>query len=74
MCLLQVIWRGERVLKEEEDIKSKQGDQSLYSSGNNKHGLFDLKGLTCHIVEAKHVPATMLITERKPNANLSTKD
>ena len=39
----------------------------------HKHGLFDLKGLTCRIVEAKRIPATMPTIERKPNANLSTR-
>ena len=35
---------------------------SPYSNRNYKHGLFDLKGLTCRVVEVE-LPATMPISE-----------
>ena len=49
-------------------MKRKQGSQSLYSEWSqysnkaDKHGLFDLKGLTCHVVEVE-LPAIMPMSE-----------
>ena len=42
--------------------KLKRSHQSPYSNRNYKHGLFDLKGLTCCVVEVE-LPATMPNTE-----------
>ena len=43
-------------------LKLKQRHLALYSNRNYKHGLIDLKGLTCRVVEVE-LPATMPITE-----------
>ena len=42
--------------------KLKRSHQSSYSNRNYKHELFDLKGLTCRVVEVE-LPATMPISE-----------
>ena len=42
--------------------KLKRSHQSPYSNRNYKHGLFDLKGLTCRVVEVELL-ATMPMSE-----------
>ena len=42
--------------------KTERRHLASYSNWNYKHGLFDLKGLTCRVVEVE-LPATMPILE-----------
>ena len=55
--------RSDKIKESKKPVpKLKQRHLASYSNRNYKHGLFDLKGLTCRVVEVE-LPATVPMSE-----------